>query len=128
MMIRDRDESYLEGKEFEEGALRWAVTFALFVAAIVVLLVATAAPAKAEGRYVFRQLSDMRRDQYMLDTKMGRLWVIVLNPDDKRELQVVPYYDQGNRFAMPPLRLSTSPLQPPPVLAPPVTGGLLGDE
>lgn len=29
------------------------------------------------GRYVFMQLSDMRRDQYMLDTQTGRLWNIV---------------------------------------------------
>jgi hypothetical protein len=27
------------------------------------------------GRYVFGQISDSRRDQYMLDTQTGRLWV-----------------------------------------------------
>lgn len=29
------------------------------------------------GRYVFGQVSDARRDQYMLDTKTGRLWRVV---------------------------------------------------
>ena len=27
------------------------------------------------GRYVFGQISESRRDQYMLDTQTGRLWV-----------------------------------------------------
>jgi len=27
------------------------------------------------GRFVFGQISEFRRDQYMLDTKTGRLWV-----------------------------------------------------
>lgn len=26
------------------------------------------------GRYVYGQISEMRRDQYMLDTKTGKLW------------------------------------------------------
>ncbi len=37
------------------------------------------------GRFVFGQISDFRSDQFMLDTKTGRLWTIVLkkskNPD-----------------------------------------------
>ena len=37
------------------------------------------------GRFVFGQISDFRSDQYMLDTKTGRLWTIALkkskNPD-----------------------------------------------
>ena len=28
------------------------------------------------GRYQFGQISDYRKDQYMLDTQTGRLWVI----------------------------------------------------
>jgi hypothetical protein len=28
------------------------------------------------GRYVFGQISDHRRDQYLLDTQTGRVWVI----------------------------------------------------
>lgn len=30
------------------------------------------------GRYVFGQISEMRRDQFMLDTKTGKLWNIVV--------------------------------------------------
>ena len=30
------------------------------------------------GRYVFGQISDMRLDRFMLDTKTGRLWTIVV--------------------------------------------------
>lgn len=33
--------------------------------------------SSASGRYVFGQISDFRRDQYMLDTLTGRLWRIV---------------------------------------------------
>jgi len=29
------------------------------------------------GRFVMGQISTMRRDQYLLDTKTGRLWVVV---------------------------------------------------
>jgi hypothetical protein len=28
------------------------------------------------GRYVFGQVSDFRRDRFMLDTQTGRLWVV----------------------------------------------------
>ena len=30
------------------------------------------------GRYVFGQISEFRRDQYMLDTKTGRLWSVAV--------------------------------------------------
>jgi len=30
------------------------------------------------NRYVFNQISDFRKDQYMLDTHTGRLWRIAL--------------------------------------------------
>jgi hypothetical protein len=29
------------------------------------------------GRYVLGQISDARRDQYLLDTKTGRLWEVI---------------------------------------------------
>lgn len=71
--------------------------------------IACAAPASAQdktpapkvlhadgGRYVFGQISDFRADQFMLDTKTGRLWQLVIRTNDKGEtvatmLQVVPY-------------------------------------
>ncbi len=35
------------------------------------------ASTQENQRYVFGQISDYRRDQYMLDTRTGRLWRIV---------------------------------------------------
>jgi hypothetical protein len=48
------------------------------------------------GRFVFGQVSDWRADQFMLDTKTGRLWQVVMRTDDKGEqigrgLQAIPY-------------------------------------
>ena len=61
------------------------------------------------GRFVFGQISDFRRDQFMLDTQTGRLWAITVRtppknedgtqPDDEgiKLLHPVPYADgQGN--------------------------------
>lgn len=65
------------------------------------------------GRYVFGQISDFRSDQYMLDTKTGRLWTIVLrkpkNPDGTdapgegyRVLDAVPYTNLDGSLAIEP--------------------------
>lgn len=32
------------------------------------------------GRFVFGQVSDFRRDQFMLDTKTGKLWKVIYSP------------------------------------------------
>lgn len=48
-------------------------------------------------RYVFGQISDRASDQYMLDTKTGRLWIIVCADTNdalicnNRLLEPVPY-------------------------------------
>lgn len=34
------------------------------------------------GRYVFGQISEFRRDRYMLDTQTGRLWIIATRQRD----------------------------------------------
>lgn len=55
--------------------------------------------ASPNGRYVFGQISDYRRDQYMLDTATGKLWKIVCvsdnaskSPDDcSARLVIIPY-------------------------------------
>jgi hypothetical protein len=50
--------------------------------------------ASANGRYVFGQISEMRRDQFMLDTQTGRLWQLMLvstNEEGGNELMPVPY-------------------------------------
>jgi hypothetical protein len=33
--------------------------------------------SSSNGRYVFGQISEFRKDQFMLDTQTGRLWQIV---------------------------------------------------
>jgi len=43
------------------------------------------------GRYVFGQISDFRRDQYLLDTQAGRLWQMVVDKEGKNKLQPVPF-------------------------------------
>ncbi len=48
------------------------------------------------GRFVFGQISNARKDQYMLDTKTGRLWNIVTSKDRGKVLQVIPYSDFNN--------------------------------
>lgn len=47
--------------------------------------------ASAGQRYVFGQVSAFRRDQYLLDTKTGRLWQVVQAEDGSARLQSVPY-------------------------------------
>lgn len=45
----------------------------------------------AEGsRFVFGQISVMRADQYLLDTKTGRLWELVIDKDGNRMLRAIP--------------------------------------
>lgn len=39
--------------------------------------------AAAGGRYVFGQVSNAMRDQFMLDTQTGRLWRLVCKQKDK---------------------------------------------
>lgn len=48
------------------------------------------------GRYVLGQISDFRQDQYLLDTRTGRVWVVVYGKDAQgantiRLMQPVPF-------------------------------------
>jgi len=65
------------------------------------------------GRFVFGQISDFRRDQYMLDTQTGRLWQIAMrkptNPDGTESsgdefaiLQPIPYSDFDGKLGVTP--------------------------
>jgi hypothetical protein len=54
------------------------------------------------GRYVFGQISDSNKDQYMLDTETGRLWRIGESSDVGTHLKAIPYKDeQGKVFYCP---------------------------
>jgi hypothetical protein len=54
------------------------------------------------GRFVFGQISDSSKDQYMLDTQTGRLWRIGESSDVGTHLRAIPYKDEnGKAFPSP---------------------------
>jgi hypothetical protein len=64
--------------------------------------------SSASGRYVFGQISDFRRDQYMLDTQTGRLWRVVSvtfkkedGTDGTYDMLEAVSYDQKPVFPIP---------------------------
>jgi hypothetical protein len=58
--------------------------------------------SSGSGRYVFGQISDSGKDQYMLDTETGRLWRIGESSDVGTHLKAIPYKDeQGKVFYCP---------------------------
>ena len=67
--------------------------------------------SSANGRYVFGQVSEYRRDQYMLDTQTGRLWKIVSAKSKGADgsetsyevLEWVPYSLENINAAPPPM-------------------------
>lgn len=78
-------------------------------------LPATKTLATPGGRYVFGQISDFRRDQYMLDTYTGRLWQIVARPkldaqgnpvsgggEGPQILQIIPYLNVDDSVSVSP--------------------------
>lgn len=62
------------------------------------------------GRYVFGQISEFRRDQFMLDTQTGRLWKIVLQKSKRQDgtemefemLDHIPYTTESFQATPPP--------------------------
>lgn len=69
-----------------------AVTFCLSSA------IAQASPKVLQspaGRFVFGQISEMRADQYLVDTKTGRLWVVVVSAEGERKLSPIPIIQQN---------------------------------
>ena len=53
----------------------------------------------AGGRFVFGQISDSSKDQYMLDTLTGRLWRIGESSDVGTHLRVIPYKDEEGKVS-----------------------------
>lgn len=71
------------------------------------------------GRYVFGQISEARRDQFMLDTATGRVWQVTCMHTDEKQSGIdkcawtafapVPYVHGDNKYdvlppPMPPQR------------------------
>ncbi len=61
------------------------------------------------GRFVFGQISEYRRDQYMLDTKTGRLWqkgiIKVGKEGEESEMdvfQAIPYKGIDGKWSVDP--------------------------
>jgi hypothetical protein len=63
----------------------------IFALLLVLLIGAPASAQKSstlshpDGRFVFGQISDARRDQFMLDTATGRLWQITCMQVDEKK-------------------------------------------
>ncbi|NCO59295.1 MAG: hypothetical protein COZ70_05865 [Deltaproteobacteria bacterium CG_4_8_14_3_um_filter_51_11] len=56
-----------------------------------------------EGRYVFGQISESAKDQFMLDTVTGRLWRVSESGKVGLYLKPVPYCDEkGDCTPLPP--------------------------
>ncbi len=51
------------------------------------------------GRFVFGQISDSSKDQYMVDTRTGRLWRIGESGDVGTYLKAIPYRDEHGKFS-----------------------------
>jgi hypothetical protein len=54
------------------------------------------------GRFVFGQISDSSKDQFMLDTATGRLWRIAETGEIGMYLRAIPYRDdEGEIYHIP---------------------------
>ncbi|MBW2064198.1 MAG: hypothetical protein JRJ03_04610 [Deltaproteobacteria bacterium] len=55
--------------------------------------------SSAGGRYVFGQISDSSRDQFMLDTLTGRLWRIAKSGEIGLFLRAIPYKTEKGDYS-----------------------------
>lgn len=53
----------------------------------------------AGGRFVFGQISDSGKDQFMLDTLTGRLWRVGESSDVGMHLKPIPYRKEDGKYA-----------------------------
>jgi hypothetical protein len=53
----------------------------------------------AGGRFVFGQISDSGKDQFMLDTLTGRLWRIGESSDVGMHLRPIPYRNEDGKHS-----------------------------
>ncbi|MBW1997561.1 MAG: hypothetical protein JRJ29_06295 [Deltaproteobacteria bacterium] len=60
----------------------------------------------AGGRYVFGQISDSSKDQFMLDTLTGRLWGIAKSGEVGLFLRAIPYKTEKGDYSLVPEPLS----------------------
>jgi hypothetical protein len=55
--------------------------------------------SSAGGRFVFGQISDSGKDQFMLDTLTGRLWRIGESSDVGMHLRPIPYRVEDGKYS-----------------------------
>ena len=67
--------------------------------------------SSANGRFVFGQISDSSKDQFMLDTFTGRLWRIAESGAIGIFLRAVPYRNEEGECSMLPEDISDSGLK-----------------
>ena len=60
------------------------------------------------GRFVFGQISNSAKDQFMLDTYTGRLWKISERGDVGTFLKSIPYSNSGGTYTPVPEKLPDS--------------------
>jgi len=53
----------------------------------------------AGGRFVFGQISDSGKDQFMLDTLTGRLWRVGESSDVGMHLRPIPYRKEDGKYS-----------------------------
>lgn len=54
------------------------------------------------GRYVLGQISSARSDQFLLDTKSGRVWQLVIDTNNASLLQEVPFKSLDGTLSLEP--------------------------
>jgi hypothetical protein len=55
--------------------------------------------SSAGGRFVFGQISDSGKDQFMLDTLTGRLWRVGESSDVGMHLKPIPYRKEDGKYS-----------------------------
>ncbi len=67
----------------------------------------------AGGRFVFGQISDSGKDQFMLDTLTGRLWRVGESSDVGMHLKPIPYRSEDGKYSpSPDVVTDTKPKEP----------------
>ncbi len=56
--------------------------------------------SRPNGRFVFGQISDSSKDQYMLDTLTGRLWRLSENSEVGKFLLPIPYQKKDGTYSI----------------------------
>lgn len=62
--------------------------------------------SRMNGRFVFGQISDSSKDQFMLDTFSGRLWRIAETGEAGMFLRAIPYRNEKGEYSPVPEKIT----------------------